>query len=130
MTVKKTRRPGEAISWLWAGLWLLFVYISIPLARTVQEFMQGRGWRDLFLWVTLASFGLAAGWIARGFFSGRFRFTVPRFVAARDEPYISEVSAHLITRVSQELLTGLFGGLFLLAIAGERWIARRWRDEV
>lgn len=60
-------KPGEdePTSWLWVGLWLLFIYVSIPLARTVQEAVRDRGGEHLFLWLTLVFIVLLAGLVLR-----------------------------------------------------------------
>lgn len=53
------RQEDEPTSWLWAGCWLLFIYITIPLARTIQEFVRDHGGSRLFLFATFAALGVA-----------------------------------------------------------------------
>jgi hypothetical protein len=50
---QKPREP-ENLSWLWVGLWVLFIYGSIPLARSVQVATYGLGAKMLFLWITFS----------------------------------------------------------------------------
>ncbi len=66
-------REDEATSWLWVGLWQLFIYITIPLARTIQEFVRDHGGKNLFLVVTFGVLILAVVGIVRAVRCGIFR---------------------------------------------------------
>lgn len=46
-------------AWLWVGAWILFIYTSIPLARSVQTTIRDLGAQAIFLWITYLAFGLA-----------------------------------------------------------------------
>jgi hypothetical protein len=50
----------ERRAWFFVAGWILFIYGSIPLARALQEWLSGVNLRDVFLWVTYASFIAAA----------------------------------------------------------------------
>ena len=50
---------GAATEWLWVGAWIFFIYASIPLARTIQEYIRDLGAKAVFLWITYLAFGLA-----------------------------------------------------------------------
>jgi VanZ family protein len=65
MPVLEKPRQSEAASWWWAGFWLLSIYISIPLARTVQQAVDGAGLRMAFLWVTILFFLVGALWVLK-----------------------------------------------------------------
>lgn len=65
MNFNEKPRCDEATSWTIAGLWLLFVYVTIPLARDIQEFIRDHGGKVIFLYVTFAVFGLAVAWLIR-----------------------------------------------------------------
>ncbi|NCA81883.1 MAG: hypothetical protein EOM72_03975 [Opitutae bacterium] len=58
-------RATEFRSWLGVAAWVAFIYLSIPLARSVQEAVRDRGGKAAFLWLTFLCFAAAAGWIVR-----------------------------------------------------------------
>lgn len=47
--------PG---AWLTAACWTLLIYVTIPLARSIQEWVQAHGGQQLFLWATFTAIGL------------------------------------------------------------------------
>ncbi len=59
--------PREKESTAWAGVlaWVAFIYLTIPLARRIQEVVRDRAGKAPFLWVTFLAFGVAAIWIVR-----------------------------------------------------------------
>jgi hypothetical protein len=63
MDFRHLPRESETASWSWAGLWLLSIYATIPLARGVQEIIRAQAGKLVFLWITLVAFVLAAGWV-------------------------------------------------------------------
>jgi hypothetical protein len=63
-------KEDEATSWLWAGCWLLFIYVTIPLARPIQEFVRDHGGKSLFLIATFAAFAVAAILLIRSVWRG------------------------------------------------------------
>jgi len=72
--VKETRQAeDEATSWLWAGCWLLFIYMTIPLARTIQEYVRDHGGKTLLLVVTFGAFAVAALLLIRSVWRGQLR---------------------------------------------------------
>ncbi len=71
-------RGRESSAWVWTGIWLIFIYGSILLARTVQENLALVGARMIFLWLTLIVFGLAASWFVYAFARRMIVFTWPR----------------------------------------------------
>lgn len=58
-------RGRESRAWLAAGAWLLFIYLTIPLARAVQTAVRDRGGAMLFVWITLLAGAAAAGAVVR-----------------------------------------------------------------
>lgn len=52
-------RERECISWLYAGLWTLFIYTCIPLARMLQKFVSEQWGRSAFMWTVLFTIGVA-----------------------------------------------------------------------
>ena len=65
------RPPGEPrwVSWLVAAAWTLVIYLTIPLARTVQSLVAesiGRSWFTYGVLVVLAGSAGAAAWTLRG----------------------------------------------------------------
>jgi hypothetical protein len=71
-------REDEATSWLWAGLWLLLIYLTIPLARSLQEVVRALGGKEAFLWITLSAFALAGWLLVRSVLLGSLRLTAGR----------------------------------------------------
>jgi len=65
MNLNEKPRCDEATSWTLAGLWLLFIYVTIPLARTIQEYVRDHGGKAVFLWLTFAALILSAVWMIR-----------------------------------------------------------------
>lgn len=66
-------RGRESAAWLRAGAWLACIYLTIPLARLLQEFLSARGGRGLFLWITYLGFAAAAGGLVRAAVRRRWR---------------------------------------------------------
>ena len=58
-------RETETRSWLGVAAWVGFIYATIPLARSIQEFIRDRGGKAAFLWLTFLCFAAAAGWVVR-----------------------------------------------------------------
>jgi len=75
MAKDQVYKEDEATAWLWVGCWLLIIYITIPLARTVQEFIKGHGGSGLFLVATFASFTVAASLLIRSMMRRTLRCT-------------------------------------------------------
>lgn len=65
-------------AWRWALLWLVFIYGTIPLARTVQEFVRDIGAKMAFTWITFAVFLAGGVWIVRAFAKRRIVLSLPR----------------------------------------------------
>jgi hypothetical protein len=65
MMLSESPRGKEATSWLGVAAWVALIYLTIPLARSIQEAVRDRGGKELFLWITFLSFAGAAGWIVR-----------------------------------------------------------------
>jgi VanZ family protein len=55
-------REDEQTSWLWVGLWTLSIFATIPVARSLQQWVTAHGARDGFLVVVFIAVvvGLAA----------------------------------------------------------------------
>ena len=66
---QKPREP-EILSWSWVSLWVLFIYGSIPLARSVQVTIHGLGAKMLFLWITFLALFLVVVWLVRASLRG------------------------------------------------------------
>jgi VanZ family protein len=58
-------REKEATSWVWVAAWVAFIYLAIPLARSLQVVIRERGGKAAFLWLTFLCFAAAAGWVVR-----------------------------------------------------------------
>ncbi len=60
--IRQPPREDEATSWMWAGLWMLFILVTVPLARSLQQFVYETAGRNTFLFVVLGAIalGLAA----------------------------------------------------------------------
>ena len=54
------RQGTSSWAWLTAGGWTLLIYLTIPLARPIQEWVQTHGGQQLFLWTTFTAIGLTA----------------------------------------------------------------------
>lgn len=72
-------RPAnkERSAWGAVFLWVLFIYGSIPLARSLQELVSASGGSHLFLWVTFTALVLAAIGLARAAWRGQLSLTFP-----------------------------------------------------
>ena len=66
-------RGTEIRSWLGVAAWVTLIYATIPLARSIQEFIRDRGGKTVFLWLTFLCFAAAAGWIVRATFRKQWR---------------------------------------------------------
>jgi VanZ family protein len=53
--IRQPPREDEATSWLWVGLWVLSIYVTVPLARMIQSWIQEHADRSIFTWVVLVS---------------------------------------------------------------------------
>jgi len=62
-----SNKPQEkqAVSWIWAGGWVAFIYLTIPFARSIQKMVYEQANKSLFLWITFFAFAVAAGWLIR-----------------------------------------------------------------
>jgi len=70
MDIQQKPQGRAWVSWLLVVLWVTMIYLTIPLARTIQEFIRDHGAQSVFLWITYLSFGLAAAWLIRGICTG------------------------------------------------------------
>lgn len=52
-------RESERLSWLFVALWTLIIYLTIPLARSIQEFIKGLWGRESFTYIVFACIVLA-----------------------------------------------------------------------
>jgi hypothetical protein len=66
-------RGRESTAWRWVGLWVAFIYLTIPLARILQETVRERAGKEVFLWITFLAFAVAAAWIVRAFFRRQWK---------------------------------------------------------
>lgn len=60
-------RGRESAAWRWVGFWVATIYLTIPLARIIQETVRDRAGKEAFLWITFLAFAAAAAWIIRAF---------------------------------------------------------------
>lgn len=65
MIFDETPRGRESTAWLGTGAWVAFIYLTIPLARAIQETVRDRVGKGLFLWITYLAFAAAAAGIIR-----------------------------------------------------------------
>ena len=68
-------RGRESRAWAAVGAWILFIYLTIPLARVVQTAVRDRGGAMLFVWVTLLAVAAAAGAVVRAWFRKQWTAT-------------------------------------------------------
>lgn len=54
-------KKEKVLAWLWVGLCVLAIFLVVPLARTIQQFVSTHWGRSLFGWAVLVSVGLAFG---------------------------------------------------------------------
>ena len=54
-------REKEWISWLYLGIWSIFIYTTVPLARSIQLFVSDQWGRQTFEYVVLAVIIIALG---------------------------------------------------------------------
>jgi VanZ like family len=78
MEFNRQPRGDEATSWLWVGLWVLFIYVTISLARDIQEFIRDQGGKIIFLVATYAALVLACLGIAWFVRTGRLVLSAGR----------------------------------------------------
>ena len=71
---QKPREP-EILSWSWVALWVLFIFGSIPLARSVQVAIHGLGAELLFLWTTFLVLLLVVVGLVRASLRGELAFS-------------------------------------------------------
>ena len=62
----------ESTAWLGVAAWTAFIYLTIPLARAIQETVRERAGKEVFLWITFLAFAAAAAWILRALFRRRW----------------------------------------------------------
>lgn len=74
-------RGQESRAWWTVGAWILFIYLTIPLARTVQTAVRDRGGSMVFLWITLLAGTAAAGAVVRAGLRKRWTPTPGRSLA-------------------------------------------------
>jgi len=67
------KEEDELTSWLWAGLWLLAIYVSIPLARDIQEFVRSHLTSHVFSWITVGMVFAAGAMILQRVRSARLK---------------------------------------------------------
>ncbi len=65
-------REKESTAWLGVAAWTAFIYLTIPLARAIQETVRERAGKEVFLWITFLAFAAAAAWILRALFRRRW----------------------------------------------------------
>lgn len=61
-------RGKETAAWLGVAAWVAFIYLTIPLARSIQEVVRARAGKEVFLWITYSAFAGAAAWVLRALF--------------------------------------------------------------
>jgi hypothetical protein len=77
-------RPVHKVRYNWIAvvLWVLVIYGSIPLARSLQEFVSARGGQNQFLLATFAALVLAAVGLVWAAGRGRLSFSFPAAVCS------------------------------------------------
>lgn len=65
MLGKQPPQGRETRAWAAVGAWILFIYLTIPLARAVQTAVRDRGGAMGFVWITLLVFAVAAAAVVR-----------------------------------------------------------------
>ncbi len=74
-------RGREPLAWAAVGVWVGVIYLTIPLARTIQRVVQAHASRNLFLWATLLAFGLVAAAAVRARLHGHWQATMGQWAA-------------------------------------------------
>lgn len=57
--IRQPPREDEATSWLWVGWWVLIIYVTVPLARLIQQWVAEHADPMLFFWFVI-------GWVVLG----------------------------------------------------------------
>ena len=58
-------REKESTAWGRVAAWTAFIYLTIPLARAIQEIVRERAGKEVFLWITYLAFAAAAAVLLR-----------------------------------------------------------------
>ncbi|HMP88588.1 MAG TPA: VanZ family protein [Kiritimatiellia bacterium] len=53
----------ERLAWFYVYVWVLLIYLTIPIARRIQETVRANDAAWLFFWFTVAVFTLLAAWL-------------------------------------------------------------------
>jgi uncharacterized membrane protein YhaH (DUF805 family) len=76
--LRRPPREKEWRSWLWVALWTMVIYLTIPLARSIQGFVQDSWGRTTFAYAVLLAIAVSASgtvvYLRRERASGRTRY--------------------------------------------------------
>ncbi len=66
-------KGSEAAAWTAVGAWVAFIYLTIPLARAIQELIRDRAGKEVFLWITYLALAAAVAWVAQAWRRNQWR---------------------------------------------------------
>lgn len=69
--IESPPQEKQWLSWVYVVVWTLVIFVTIPLARTIQEFVSQEWNRDLFTYVVLAI--TALGFVSAAIYVRRHR---------------------------------------------------------
>ena len=122
---ERAPREPEWASWLGVGLWSLLLFALVPIARALEDLVEGTVGRAAFLYVVLAAFGLGAALVLRRLRDARGVSPIRWLVVGLLTAFYGRMIWQLRESPVEALHFVLFGVLGLLAL---RALGHRVRD--